>query len=82
MTSPRACLTVYIPIFSDCCDIVEVAEVEGRNTGAKQHQPQIFTTYTREPNLHQGKALYTSADKSYRIAVGNGNWEIQSKHDG
>ena len=65
----------------NCCNTVEV--IQGGNRGAVQAQRQIFTKFYMDSVAQQnGRVRYLSQDETLAIAIGNGNWEIQTKRDG
>ena len=66
-------------IFADLCQLVEVVKSQGTTSGAKEAHPHIFTTYTIEDDLLNGKVHYTSMDGTQAIAYNNDEriWCIQ-----
>ena len=66
---------MYLLVVSECSPRIEV-----RGGGAaKQTHSSIFTTYTIEGNLVNGRVHYTSTDGTKAIAFGsNGNWQISA----
>ena len=67
---------------SSCCDNIEVINGNSLDVGALQHQPEMFTSYSLELKLHRGKARYVNKDGTKAIAIGHGNWEVQTSYDG
>lgn len=60
-----------------CCETVRVRYHED-NTDAYQARPEVFQTFTIEPDLLNGKVHYTSEDGTHAIAKCNGGaWQIQ-----
>ena len=60
-----------------CCESVRVVYDES-NTEVFQARPEVFQTYTIEPELLNGKVHYTSEDGTHAIAkCNNGAWQIQ-----
>ena len=50
-------------------------------TGAKDAQPNIFTTYHIEEDLFNGKVQYTSTNKRYTIAYSEiGRWFVKERY--
>ena len=48
-----------------------------------QAQRQIFTKFYMDVVAQRnGRVRYLSQDETLAIAIGNGNWEIQTKRDG
>ena len=67
----------------NCCNTVEVIWPWGGNRGAVQAQSQIFTKfYIDSAAQRNGRVRYSSQDETLAIAIGHGNWEIQTKRDG
>ena len=66
----------------NCCNTVEVIQIQDGNRGAIQAQQQIFTKFYIDSGLHNGRVRYLSQNGTLAIAIGNGNWEIQTKRDG
>ena len=67
---------------SSCCDNIEVIQGNSLDVGALQHQPELFTSYILDQQLHNGKAAYVNKDGTKAIAFGHGNWEVQTSYDG
>ena len=65
-----------------CCDNIEVISGNSLDVGALQKQPELFTSYSLESKLHNGKAAYVNKDGTKAIAIGHGNWEVQTSYDG
>ena len=64
---------MYLLVVSECGPRIEVLG----GGAAKQTQSGIFTTYTIEPDLMNGRVHYTSLDGTKAIAFGTYNWHIQ-----
>ena len=65
---------MYLLVVSECSPRIEVLG----GGAAKQTHSGIFTTYTIEGNLVNGRVHYTSTDGTKAIAFDpNGNWNIQ-----
>ena len=67
---------------SSCCDNIEVIYGNSLDLGALQHQPELFTSYILDTQLHNGRAAYVNKDGTKAIAIGHGNWEVQTSYDG
>ena len=60
-----------------CCETVRVIYDEG-DADAFQARPEVFQTYTIEPELLNGKVRYTSEDGTHVISYcDRGIWQIQ-----
>ena len=67
---------------SECCNNIEIIQGNSEEMGGLRSQPEIFTSYTLEPELHDGRARYVTQDGTKAIALGHGNWEVQTSYDG
>ena len=67
---------------SECCDKIEVIQGKDEDNGALKSQPEMFTSYNLEAELHHGRARYLTKDGTKAIALGHGNWEVQTSYDG
>ena len=63
----------------DCCGTLRVVQKDESDTAARLSQPKIFTNYTIETGLVNGRVHYTSHDGTKAIAYheDKGQWIIQ-----
>ena len=62
-----------------CCGTIQVIQKDVSDTAARVYQPNIFTNYTIETGLVNGRVHYTSHDGTKAIAYqeDKGQWLIQ-----
>ena len=62
-----------------CCASVEVIQRDKNDSDARLSQPKVFTNFTLEPELLNGRVHYTSHDGAQAIAYHeeHGQWFIQ-----
>ena len=63
-----------------CCGTIQVIHKDVSDTAARVYQPNIFTNYTIEADLVNGRVHYTSHDGTQAITYDedHGEWLIQT----
>ena len=77
----RCILTALIKsilTLSDCCPVVKVYQRDEANWDIRDESPGLFTTYKKQSEKTNQKAVYKSEDGGLAIAFDGNKWNIQA----